>query len=397
MRRLNIYDRRERLLVRTADALLAPGAVARRVARRRAPASLQRILCLRLERIGDFLMTLPALDALRAAAPSARIDLVVGSWNRELAEACSSVDRVETLDTGWLARGAAGSGMAGILRRAAGWRAREYDLAINFEPDIRTNIALAASGARWTAGYASAGGGALLDVALDYDTRAHTAANALALVEAVAGAPGGTARALSLRPERVQEAARLLAGAPAGVPRIGIHVSGGRLVKQWPPERFADAAAALSGDRGATIVLTGSAEDRPYVDRVKQALPAAAVIDVAGRADLPTLAAVLARLDVLLTADTGPMHLAHAVGTPVVAIFGPSDPARYGPRGIYDRIVRVDLPCSPCNRIRKPPARCAGHIPDCMMAVDVPRVLAAIDDVLRERGPSASRAGERPA
>jgi heptosyltransferase I len=84
----------------------------------------------------------------------------------------------------------------------------------------------------------------------------------------------------------------------------------------------------------------------------------------------------------LISGDTGPMHLASAVGTPVVAIFGPSDPARYAARGPDDRVVRVDLPCSPCNRIRQPPERCAGHTPDCLTSVSVEHVVQAAASVL---------------
>jgi ADP-heptose:LPS heptosyltransferase len=113
-------------------------------------------------------------------------------------------------------------------------------------------------------------------------------------------------------------------------------------------------------------VLTGAPGDRALVNRVKSALPTDRAIDVSGGIDPLTLAAVLQRLDLFITGDTGPMHLAAAVGTPIVAVFGPSDPARYAPRGAYDRIVRIDLPCSPCNRIRRPPARCVGHTPDCL-------------------------------
>ena len=76
------------------------------------------------------------------------------------------------------------------------------------------------------------------------------------------------------------------------------------------------------------------------------------------------------------------MHLAAAVGTPVVAIFGPSDPARYATSGPDDRIVRVDLPCSPCNRIRRPPSRCVGHTPDCLVHVSADAVHAAAVSVL---------------
>src|SRR5262245_50922642 len=124
---LRIYDRRERRLVAAADALLAPLAIVRRV-RAAAPARPARVLCFRLERIGDLLMTLPALAALRAALPDATIDLAVGSWNGAIASAVGAVNRVETLDAAWLARGGGGLGVAGLARRAAAWRTRRYDL-----------------------------------------------------------------------------------------------------------------------------------------------------------------------------------------------------------------------------------------------------------------------------
>jgi ADP-heptose:LPS heptosyltransferase len=165
---------------------------------------------------------------------------------------------------------------------------------------------------------------------------------------------------------------------------VGVHVSGGRAIKQWPPERFAEVARRLIDAADATIVLTGSAADRPLVDRVAAELPADRVIDVAGELDLLTLAAILRRLDLLVTGDTGPMHLAAAVGTPIVAVFGPSDPARYAPTGARDRVVRVDLPCSPCNRIRLPPARCVGHTPDCLAFISADSVFSAAMSILRD-------------
>jgi ADP-heptose:LPS heptosyltransferase len=132
------------------------------------------------------------------------------------------------------------------------------------------------------------------------------------------------------------------------------------------------------------------------VDRVRQMLPPAHTIDVAGPLDLLTLAAILADLDLVITGDTGPMHLAAAVATPVVAVFGPSDPVRYAPGGRLDRIVRVDLPCSPCNRIRLPPARCVGHTPDCLTSVTADRVFAAAITVLQELGRPAFVAADTP-
>ncbi len=384
--RLQIHDRRERAVVAAADLLLgAAAAVARPLRRRRRPETPVRILLLRLERIGDLLMALPAIADLRALAPEAAIDLVVGSWNRTLAEAVPAVTSVTTLDAAWLAREDGGLGVAALLRAARRWRGTAYDLAINFEPDLRSNLLLATSGAAWTAGYRSAGGGPLLDAAFDYDVHAHTADSARGLVAAVFGrtAPAQDQPLLTLPAAARAEAARRLA---ARAPLAGLHVSGGRAIKQWPPERFAEVAQRLAAT-GATIVLTGAPGDRPLVDAVRRTLPDDRVIDVAGAVDLLTLAAMLERLDVLITGDTGPMHLAVAVGTPVVAVFGPSEPARYAPRGASDRVIRVDLPCSPCNRIRLPPARCVGHTPDCLEQVSADRVFAAVMAVLQPRHP----------
>jgi ADP-heptose:LPS heptosyltransferase len=386
MSRLTITDRRERALVRVADALLAVAALARSGHVR--PASARRVVCLRLERIGDLLMTIPAILDLKEVFPSASIDLVVGHWNRDVASVIPGVDRIETLDASWLSRGAGGRGTMSLVREARGWRSRRYDLAINFEPDLRGNLVMAAIGAAWTAGFVSGGGSALLDTALEYDPAIHTADNGRALVRAVASTAPSDERASRTSPLTIplanrDEAARLLARFNGARP-IGIHVSAGRAIKQWPESRFRDVAEHLVGQRNAAIVLTGAVSDRAQVAVVRAALPSSRVLDLTDGVDLLTAAAVLERLDLLVTGDTGPMHLAHAVGTPVVAVFGPSDPVRYAPRGLHDRVVRVDLPCSPCNRIRVPPARCTGHTPDCLAGVEVSAVLRAIDDVLEE-------------
>jgi len=187
-------------------------------------------------------------------------------------------------------------------------------------------------------------------------------------------------------------AAARLRTAPAG-PLVGVHVSGGRPIKQWPPEHFAQAAARLADLRGANIVATGAPVDRPLVDALQRALAPRTVIDAARTEDLLETAALLAQLDLLITGDTGPMHLAAAVGTPVVAIFGPSAPARYAPTGPLDRLVRIDLPCSPCNRIRRPPERCMGHTPDCLAGISVDAVVDAAAAVLDETRARALRAG----
>src|SRR4029079_9778357 len=136
---------------------------------------------------GDLLMALPAIADVQALAPQAEIDLVVGSWNATLARAVAQCRRVHTLDAAWLARGGHGLGMYSLLRAARGWRRERYDLAINFEPDARSNLLAASAGAAWSVEYLSGAGGALLDLALDYDAGAHTTDNARRLVAAALG------------------------------------------------------------------------------------------------------------------------------------------------------------------------------------------------------------------
>ncbi|CAN5772246.1 glycosyltransferase family 9 protein [soil metagenome] len=385
---LQIYNARERVLVSAADKLLTIGAAATRPFRRRTKSSApQRILLLRLERIGDLVMTLPAIAAVRALAPSARVDLVVGSWNAQLAAAIPSVDAVETLDAQWLARDRGGRGVADLLKHADRWRRKHYHLAINFEPDVRSNLLIAAGGAQWTAGYRSGGGGPLLDEALDYDRAAHTSDNAKRLVETVFGtaAPAQMTPLIEIPEEPRQRARALLRSVRR--PLVAMHVSGGRPVKQWDPARFGDVARRLAAGRGASILLTGSAADRPLIEQVTRRLPAGSAIDATGEADLLTLAALLDEVELLITGDTGPMHIAAAVGTPIVAVFGASDPRRYAPRGALDRVVRVDLPCAPCNRIRLPPARCTGIIPDCLALISPDRVLDAAIQIIDQCPP----------
>src|SRR5262249_60054033 len=130
MAALRIYDRRERRLVALADALLAPLALARRF-RRGSSARPSRVLCFRLERIGDLLMTLPALAALRAALPGASIDLVTGSWNQAIASAVPGIDRVEVLDAAWLSRPSAGRRALPPPPRAPPGRSRPHDLPLH--------------------------------------------------------------------------------------------------------------------------------------------------------------------------------------------------------------------------------------------------------------------------
>jgi lipopolysaccharide heptosyltransferase II len=388
MARLQIYNPTERALVTVTDWALAPIGWLSRLAGRSGlrTGEPRKILLLRLERIGDLLMVIDAIRDARRAWPDAEIDLAVGSWNADLARLIPEVTRLQVADAPWLARGS-GASWSSLLSRAFDWRRSHYDLVINFEPDIRSNLLAWISGAPRRYGYWTGGGGALLTRASAYAPMTHVSDNAKHLVARAArkaaidpGEPPAGAR-LVPPPEAAARAEAILNGAAR--PLIGVHASGGRESKQWHLDRFAAVARRLAAERGATIVLTGSPADRSMVDEVKQGIGTARVVDAAGELDLPSLAALLGRLDVLVTGDTGPMHLAAAMGTPVVALFGPSHVERYGPLAARQRILRVDLPCSPCGQVRLPPERCRGHVPDCMDGIQVDAVVRAAEELLR--------------
>lgn len=390
MSRLQIYDPRERAAVRLADLLIAP---LRLLPQRRRRDRVERVLLLRLERIGDLLMTLEALRDARQAWPHAHIEIAVGQWNESLAMLIADVDSVDVADAPWLARGDRSATWPRLVAAARRWRAREFDIVINIEPDIRSNWLAWMTGAPTRVGYRTAGGGAFLTEALDYDSSRHVSENAR---EVVARAAGGASPAPEVERARLAVPAAAVARANAILgradgPLVGIHPSGGRESKQWHLDRFAEVGRALIDTRNATIVLTGGSSDTALVEDVARRIGRSRVLRADNEPDLPTMAALLGSLDLFISSDTGPMHLAAAVGTPVISLFGPADPRRYGPRAATQHILRVDLPCSPCGQVRLPPVRCRGHVPDCMDGITaasvIARALQVVDARLRAARP----------
>ncbi len=389
------------MLVGLADVGLAAAKLVGwpRTARDASAEAPRRVLLLRLERVGDLVMVLEAIAMVRAMAPSAAIDLVVGSWNRSLAGLIPGV-HVETLDVPWMSREGRGLSWPALVRRARTWRHNHYDLAINFEPDIRSNLLLALTGSPRRVGFVSGGGGAVLTDAIAPDPRRHIADNARVLVErafemtglpafaeASAGkkpcATGSSPARLNIPDDARRRAAGLVGTATDAAPLVGIQPAAGRRIKEWDPARFAEVGAELARTRGASVVLIGSAGDKPVLDAVRAAWPQGVPFTVLPpEVDLVLLAAVLERLTLFITGDTGPMHLAAAVDTAVLAIFGPSLPTRYAPLSSRSRIVRIDIHCSPCNLLRQPPARCLGRVPDCLAGISSRDVLRAANEML---------------
>lgn len=385
-----VYDPVERALLTAADL---PLRLAQAVRRRQVPAlepeRVREILVLRLDRIGDLVMSLPALSDLRAAFPEARIRLAVGAWSEPIARS-APVDDVLVWSAPWVGRPSEGAeSLRTLFARARALRATPLDLALDLQGDVRASFLLWLSGARIRVGYANTGGGALLTHVVPLDETVSFVEQNRRAVSTVAGTRAPSTHDPLTAEERAS-ARKILAahGVPAEArPLIGLHPSGGRLIKQWPLARWAEVARRLQEELGATVVVTGSAADRPLFQALAASLPRVP-IDLTGRLDLRETLTVLSAFDLFLSPDTGPMHMAAAVGTPSVSVFGPSDPGRYfsggsGAPGTRHEVVRHELWCSPCNLIRKPPAECQeGEAPECLRLVTVDAVYTAAQRVL---------------
>ena len=177
---------------------------------------------------------------------------------------------------------------------------------------------------------------------------------------------------------------------------IGIQASAGREIKQWDPDRFAQVGTALAREYDATLVMTGTEGEKRVTEHVKKRIAEdVRIIDLPADLDLLTLGGVIKRLALYITCDTGPMHLAAAVGTPIVAIFCPSLPSRYAPLSPRSRMVRCRPACRPCNQLRNPPSWCVGSNPGLSVGVEVPQVLSAARELLGPAGSSVQSTNPR--
>jgi heptosyltransferase-2 len=312
--------------------------------------------------LGDTVMALPTLRALRAVLPGAEL-WCLGPW----------VGTILETEPG-IARRLVPPGRVGArLVQARRLRQARFDVALILPNSFETALAGWLSGARWRVGYGE-GRDALLTHALPPQTdRVHQVTGYLRLLAAFGVDAPPTPPTLGIDTARRVEARRLLAevGMPLGEPRVGLQL-GAALgpAKLWAPSRIAALAARL-GARGIHPVLLGDPRARGLADAV-QAAAAEPVRSLVGRDRPALLAALIAELDALVGADSGPAHVAAAVGVPAVTLFGPTDPRLTAPLGPGQQALWHQPVCGPCF-LRECPIdhRCLG-------AIEVSEVEAAV-------------------
>ena len=345
----------------------------------------------RLSALGDVLHCLPALDALAELFPESEIDWVAESLGAQLIIGHPALRQVITLPRKEIARDfwrTDGRGTAALERGQAAiseLRAEEYDLAIDFQGNLRSSLVARLARTRWRVGHHPAEtkefrrllGGHRPDTPSGLVHRVEKNLHLIRELGFHGEAPPGRV------PLDADVIARFREQLPAGGAPTIFHpfVSAFGRFKEWPLERFATLARELATE-GHRIWITAAPEDFDRRDQLLELTGGAASPSPATRSTRE-LAALLSLARGVIAADTGPLHLAAFAGVPVVGLFGPKDPGTYGPWSRRATVVRAGVPCSPC-RLRK----CDHAI--CMSSISVASVRAAIERTLPVEGMTLS-------
>lgn len=315
-----------------------------------------RILLIRPDRMGDLVVSLPAARNIKDAYPRADMDIMVSPALAGLARKTGLFSDV--LEFG------------GFWRSVSAVRLKRYDIVIDlvFDYTARTALLARASGAAKTIGFACGGRGVLFSAAASGSgcagrTMCDTVSSLLGLVPA-------------LRVHTVPEFPLQGVRRPEAL-TIGIHPGGHFPSQRWPAARFAGLASLCLRELNARVVLIGGERDRSSLEEIRAALndPAVEVLYPATE----FLPEAIAGCSLLVCNNSGPLHLAAALGVPTVSVMGPTDPALWMPSGGVNRVIRRGLPCSPCSR-----SFCKSH--RCLSDITENEVFEQVRGLLKEIG-----------
>jgi len=282
------------------------------------PADTERLLIELPSWIGDVVMATPVLRAAREALPKAQIAGLMRPGIDVLLAGCPWIDERIVAQT---------KGLGGVVRGARAVRRFRPDAAILLPNSFRSALALRLGGAPTRVGYARDGRGFLLTAPLDVERKKGPTPTLDYYVRLAAFAFGRAihdrAPTLFVSEEERAAADRLLEG--VGSPFVVLNPGANKPTKRWPAARFAAAGDALAARQGMSVVVNGSPGERDVVDAVVDGCAAGAVNLVERGVTLGSLKAVIERAALLVTNDTGPRHIAAALGTPTVVLFGPTD------------------------------------------------------------------------
>lgn len=306
-----------------------------------------RIALVKPSALGDIVHALPVLSALRRKHPHAHITWVVNKSYEPLLAGHPDLDATLPFDRGAFRKGVAAAAtysarFANLLRR------RRFDLVIDLQGLLRTGLMTAATGAPRKVGFANAREGAVHfytdRVEIPDADRIHAVERYWRVAEAL-GAGGGPKRfVVPLRPDEIAAVERELAPLPLPRPWLAFAVGSRWVTKCWPPAHFAELANRAQAVAGGTVLFVGTAEDTALSLETARGVRGPSR-DFTGKTSLPRLAALLSLADVMVANDTGPLHLAAALGRPCVAPYTCTKAALHGPFGAAGGGVETAVAC----------------------------------------------------
>ncbi len=321
----------------------------------------RRVLIVKPSALGDVVHALPVAALLKRRWPAAHLSWLVSRPFAPLLEANPHVDETIPFDRG---RGAGLVRQSGVARRLArDLRRRGFDLVIDLQGLLRSGWLAWQTGAPVRVGFAYAREAAALFYTHRVTARPgerHAVERYLDVAELLGLGRVPVEFPLVTTPEDEQQVQSLLApldGEPFAVLLPGTNWA----TKRWPAERFAELAIMLERQRGLRIVIAGGGDASEAAGIVRSKLPSA--LDLSGRTGIRQLVALLKTASLAVTNDSGPMHIAAALGTPLVSLFGPTSPSRTGPYGRAGSVVRLEIPCSPCYSRRCSHQSCLRLLP----------------------------------
>ena len=341
----------------------------------------QRILIIKPSSLGDIVHALPVLAALRAAYPQAHIAWLAGTTFAPLLDNHPLIDEVIPFDRRRYGRMLQSPRiLAEFVHFLSFLRRRRFDLVVDLQGLIRSGFMAWVCGAAHRIGFASA-----RELAGLFYTRrvrcrqtVHHAVDKNCCIAAALGLDSNPPTfPLGLRPRETQAARALLgeAGCEAATGFTAVLLGARWASKRWRADRLAELIDRMHADGQPPCVLLGAAGDRESADAVVSHCESG-VMSLVGRTTLRELVALLDLAELVVSHDSGPMHIAAALNKPLVAIFGPTNPRRTGPYSPMARVVSLGVDCAPCYRRTCP----LGHHA-CMQALETDQVLAQVREL----------------
>ena len=339
------------------------------------------ILLIRLDHLGDVLLTTPAMRSLKKRFPQVRITMVIKEWSLEAIKNNPHIDNIIICNPFWTIASKEGKkpeGICGIYHLIHLLRKEHFDLAIDFKGDVRNILITFLSGAKRRVSYGIRGGGFLLTDDIPYESEIHEIDKNLRLLNRLGINAQDDEMELYFNEEDMARVEQIFEqkGIDLSSQTIALHYGGASQFKCWDMDKFITLAERITENNSANVLFFGGPYEREALqlsEKIEKGIFLMPDLTVC------QMAAALKRCALLVCNDSGPMHMGFAVGTPTVAIFGPTFPNRFGPKDLEkNRVVRSGLSCSPCWHPDKP-IGCKER--KCFKSIEVGSVLAAIKEL----------------